>query len=65
MAIILAEIKGKRAVIVLDVFEVCSTQHEIFGMPMLAQHHEEIIYAVILSTVCISSQSLYLMTHSK
>jgi hypothetical protein len=43
----LAEPKGKHAVIVLDIFEVCSMQHEIFEMPMLAQCHKEQIYAII------------------
>ena len=52
---ILAESGGKRAVIVLDIFEVCSTRHEIFGMPMLARCHHEEIYAIIPSTVCIFS----------
>ncbi|KAF8959102.1 hypothetical protein BDZ97DRAFT_2045777 [Flammula alnicola] len=47
---ILAESEGKRAVIVLDVFEIRRTRHEIFGMPMLARRHEETIYAVIPST---------------
>ena len=62
---ILAESGGKRAVIVLDIFEVRSTRHEIFGMPMLARRHEETIYAVIPSTVCISPWSLCLMICSK
>jgi len=62
---ILAESEGKRAVVVLDIFEVRSTRHEIFGMPMLAQRHEETIYAVIPSTVCISPWSLYLIIRSK
>ena len=52
---ILAESRGQRAVIVLDIFEVRSTRHEIFGMPMLARRHDEEIYAVIPSTVCIFS----------
>ena len=51
---ILAESGGKCAVIVLYIFKVCSTQHEIF-MPMLAQCHHEEIYAIISSTVCIFS----------
>jgi hypothetical protein len=48
---ILADITGKRAVVVLDVFEVLSTRHEVFGMPMLARQHNETTYLVIPSTV--------------
>ena len=58
---ILAESGGKRAVIVLDIFEVRSIRHEIFGMPMLARRHHEEIYAVIPSTVCIFIMVSYLI----
>jgi hypothetical protein len=55
----LAESEGKRAVVVVDVFEVRSTRHEIFGMPMLARRDEETVYVVIPSTVCVSLWSLW------
>ena len=48
---ILTDTTGKRAVIILDIFHVLSTRHEIFGMPMLARRHEETTYVVIPSTV--------------
>lgn len=52
IAEILAESGGKRAVVVLDVFEVPSARHEIFGMPMLIRPQEQPTYVVIRSTVC-------------
>ncbi len=50
---ILAESEGKRAVVVLDLFHVLDTRHDIFGMPMLARRHAEAVYLIIPSTVCI------------
>ncbi|KIJ94946.1 hypothetical protein K443DRAFT_639947 [Laccaria amethystina LaAM-08-1] len=44
---IVAEPEGKRTVVILDVFDVRRTRHEIYGMPMLARRHEETVYAVI------------------
>ena len=50
---ILANSKGDRAVVVLDTFQVIlSAHHDIYGMPMLAQRHDETAYIVIPSTVC-------------
>jgi hypothetical protein len=48
---ILADTTSNRAVIVLDIFHVLSTRHDIFGMPMLARRHDETTYIVIPSTV--------------
>ena len=55
----MAEPEGKRAVVVLDVFDVRHTRHEIYGMPMLARRHEETVYAVIPSAVRIFPMSLF------
>lgn len=49
---ILAESGGKRAVVVLDTFQILSNRHEVFGMPMLARRQEDTLYIVIPSTVC-------------
>ena len=50
---ILAESAGKRAVVVLDIFQILSDRHEVFGMPMLGRRHEEAVYIVVPSTVSI------------
>ena len=50
---ILADSEGERAVVVLDLFHVLDTRHDIFGMPMLARRHTEAVYLIIPSTVCI------------
>ncbi|KAJ3517709.1 hypothetical protein NLJ89_g342 [Agrocybe chaxingu] len=47
---ILANTTSDRAVVILDVFQVLSTRHQIFGMPMLARRQEETTYVVIPST---------------
>lgn len=60
---ILAESGGKRAVVVLDVFQILSNRHPLFGMPMLARRNEEAVYVVIPSTV--SGQSLLLLLCSE
>ena len=51
---ILANEKGDRAVVALDIFEILSTRHSTFGMPMLAQRYGEITRIVIPSTVSYS-----------
>ena len=56
---ILAESGGKHAVVVLDLFHILSSRHEIFGMPMLARRHGEAISVVIPSTV--SKHPLFLI----
>ncbi len=48
---ILAKSGDKHAVVVLDVFYILSSRHEIFGMPMLARRHGEAISVVIPSVV--------------
>jgi len=48
---ILADISGKRAMVVIDIFQVLSTRHNVFGMPMLARRNDEITYVVIPSMV--------------
>lgn len=55
---ILANEISSRAVIALDVFQILSTRHMLFGMPMLARRYEEPIYTVIPSTVCVFYDSL-------
>ncbi|PPQ94776.1 hypothetical protein CVT25_007395 [Psilocybe cyanescens] len=52
---------GDRAMIILDIFEILSTQHNIFGIPMLAQRHEESTYVAILS---IDIHFLYNVQHN-
>ncbi|PPQ93847.1 hypothetical protein CVT25_013556 [Psilocybe cyanescens] len=47
---ILANMTSDRAMIILDIFEILSTRHNIFGMPMLARRHEESTYVAIPST---------------
>ncbi len=37
----------------LDLFQILSDRHEIFGMPMLGRRHDEAVYAVVPSTVSI------------
>ena len=61
----LANTTGDRAVIILDIFKVLSTRHEIFGMPMLARPHEGTTYIVVPSTVCLCCWSVYFITTSK
>jgi hypothetical protein len=48
---ILADISGNCAMVVIDIFRVLSTRHEVFGMPMLARRNDETTYVVIPSTV--------------
>ena len=58
---ILAESAGKRAVVVLDIFQILSDRHEVFGMPMLGRRHEEAVYVVVPSTVSIQCLLLRLI----
>ena len=50
---ILAEYAGKRALVVLDLFQILRNRHEIFGMPMLGRRNEEAVYVLIPSTVSV------------
>ena len=50
---ILSDSTEKKAIIILDLFVVLGSRHEIFGMPMLARRQNEKTYAVIPSTVSI------------
>ena len=49
-----------RAIIVLDLFQVSTTRHEVFGMPMLARRHGEPMYIIIPSTVRFFESSIVL-----
>ena len=48
---ILTNTLENRVIVVIDVFQVLSSRHHIFGMPMLARHNDEITYIAIFSTV--------------
>ncbi len=52
---ILADEASKCAVIAIDIFQVLSSRHDIFGMPMLARRHDETSRIIIPSTVCFSA----------
>ena len=57
---LLASTTSHRAVIVLDLFQVSTTCHEVFGMPMLTRRHGEPTYIIIPSTVCFFGSSIVL-----
>jgi hypothetical protein len=56
---VLAQSTGKYAVVILDLFTVLGSRHEILGMPMLARCQEEKTYAVIPSTVRVSPSLIF------
>ena len=59
---ILAHSAGNRAVVIIDIFQVLSARHDIFGMPMLARRNDEITYIAISSAVRIFLYFLHLIS---
>lgn len=51
---ILADEASKCAVVAVDIFQILSSRHVTFGMPMLARSNDETSRIVIPSTVCLS-----------
>jgi len=43
---------GQHLLVVLDVFQVAATRHEIFGMPVLMRRQDEPMTTIVRSTVC-------------
>jgi len=42
---------GQHSLVVLDVFQVAATRHEVFGMPILMRRQDETMTTIVLSKV--------------
>ena len=49
---IIQDSTSQHSLVVLDVFQVAATRHEVFGMPVLMRRQDETTISIVLSKVC-------------